>query len=427
MSRAPSPLPVPAARLLAAGVLLCASLLPASSVLAEEAAGTLTAEEVIARHVEARGGRAAWDAVKALELQGEYTAFSREHPFTARWADGGLYRFETTIQSYPAAWGVDADGPWWHRPMYDLQWARRPADRDGLYIALEGLLEPPLFQVGDGGAKAELLGPGEVDGIDTVGLKVTFPSGLEETWHLDAETFLEVAVDSTVFDYTQAYESMDQRAYYSDFREVEGLRIPFLVEKEYKSRNTALVVSRAVVNPELGEDAFRMPLSPPMEALRLLEGRWSVTVEHRQGPDQPWQRQEGLRAEFLPMVSGLAMVERLAGRGLGGEPMKVMRTYSFDRWGEVYRLSQVDDASGQMRVFQGAPTGDERIVVSNVDTGTRAKAGADRELTERWTFHGLSPEGGLTGERGESFRVEWELSVDGGESWFVAGKFEYRR
>ena len=57
--------------------LLCLAVQPASAAHHEA-----TAEEVIAKHIEAKGGRDAWNAIDSLKLTGEFTSFSKISPFT---------------------------------------------------------------------------------------------------------------------------------------------------------------------------------------------------------------------------------------------------------------------------------------------------------------------------------------------------------
>ena len=45
-----------------------------------------------------------------------------------------------------------------------------------------------------------LLGPVDLEGQPTVNLALTLAGGAKETWYLDAQTFLEVAIDSEVID-----------------------------------------------------------------------------------------------------------------------------------------------------------------------------------------------------------------------------------
>ena len=42
--------------------------------------GAASLDEVIAKHIDARGGRANWEKIVTLRFSGDYTAFSRVEP-----------------------------------------------------------------------------------------------------------------------------------------------------------------------------------------------------------------------------------------------------------------------------------------------------------------------------------------------------------
>ena len=109
------------------------------------------------------------------------------------------------------------------------------------------------------GSGVESLGSGEVDGVATLDLKLTFPDDSTETWHLDAESFLEVAIDSQIVDHTQAGEPMSQRAFFDDFREVESLTLPHQVELEFGARLESMTIARIDVDPVLDDASFSPP------------------------------------------------------------------------------------------------------------------------------------------------------------------------
>ena len=54
---------------------------------------------------------------------------------------------------------------------------------------------------------------------------------------------------------------MRRRTFFDDFREVEGLVLPFQVDHEFGARLEAMTVERVRVNPELDDAEFAGP--PP--------------------------------------------------------------------------------------------------------------------------------------------------------------------
>ncbi|HEV2845080.1 MAG TPA: PQQ-binding-like beta-propeller repeat protein, partial [Thermoanaerobaculia bacterium] len=222
---------------------------------------TLTLEELVVRYDAARGGRERWRALRSIEMEGTFTSFSEEAPFTLRRKRPNLYRFDSRMIQKETIVAQDAQGPWWLYPLYGIE---SPAKIDQppviVMTARDAEIEPALFGYQEKGHKAVLAGRGDVNGQETLRLELTRSNGWVETWHLDSRTYLEVAVDSKVFDFSQLPQEMQERAYFSDFRTVGGLVIPHRIEKEYGARQTVTKVEKVRVNPEVEDGAFAMPV-----------------------------------------------------------------------------------------------------------------------------------------------------------------------
>lgn len=229
----------------------------AASVAKTEA---VSVDEIVAKYVAARGGAERWRAVQSMDLAGTYTSFSEDHPFTLRRKRPGRYRFETNTMRSPVTVAHNGITAWWIFPPYGIGEATKVEDPDALLIAREAEIEPVLLDFQAKGHKVELAGKGDVNGQETVALKVTLANGWEETWHLDPKTWLEVAVDSKITDYTQSREVIRQRAYFSDFRTVNGLVIPHRIEKEYGARATLMVIEKVGIDAPLKDAVFALPV-----------------------------------------------------------------------------------------------------------------------------------------------------------------------
>ncbi len=384
-----------------------------------------TIEQATARYATARGGLARWDEVRSLAFAGTYTSFSVDAPFTLERLRPDRYRFDSTTLRQPFTHGHDAGGAWWVFPPYGAEWAQRTPPPDAGVIAREAELEPPLLRWQEKGHRAEVVGRGEIDGQATLDLRLTRQDGAVETWHLDPATFLEVAVDSTVWDFTQRTDSMAQRAFFSDFRPVDGLVLPFRIEKEYGARHTVLAVDKATVgkagsaapaeSAEPAEARFRLPLPAGMETLRPLAGSWDLTFETPTGgPDAPWQAIQTV-ATLTPLFEGALLEERftLEQEGVRSE---VLRTRSWDRFAERYRCTDFDAATGHLNVFEGT-LAEGRITADNLATNTARKEGG-ATVHERQVVSAIASDG---------FRVDWERSADAGKTWQPVARSTYKR
>lgn len=224
------------------------------------ATSTLTLGEIVARYEAARGSRERWRALRSIEMEGTFTSFSEEAPFTLRRKRPNLYRFDSRMIQKEMTLAQDAQGPWWLYPLYGIDSPAKTEEPPVVVMtARDAEIEPALFGYQEKGHKVVLAGRGEVSGQETLRLELTRSNGWVETWHLDPRTYLEVAVDAKVFDYSQLPQEMQERAYFSDFRTVEGLVIPHRIEKEYGARHTVTKVEKIRVNPEVEDGVFAMP------------------------------------------------------------------------------------------------------------------------------------------------------------------------
>ncbi|MFP5284314.1 MAG: PQQ-binding-like beta-propeller repeat protein [Thermoanaerobaculia bacterium] len=224
---------------------------------------TLALDEIVARYEAARGGRERWRALRSIEMEGTFTSFSEEAAFTLRRKRPNLYRFDSRMIQKEMILAQDAQGPWWLYPLYGIDSPAKMEEPPVVVMtARDAEIEPALLGYREKGHKVVLAGRGEVNGQETLRLELTRSNGWVETWHLDPRTYLEVAVDSKVFDYSQLPQEMQERAYLSDFRTVDGLVIPYRIEKEYGARHTVTRVEKVRVNPEVEDRVFAMPVPP---------------------------------------------------------------------------------------------------------------------------------------------------------------------
>lgn len=88
----------------------------------------------------------------------------------------------------------------------------------------------------------------------------------------------------------------------------------------------------------------------------------------------------------------------------GGDPRK-------------YRVTEISEVSTFLDVQEGELDGRNRLVVSNVPTGTTLPAAGH-------TVHGRTTISDITAD---SFIIEKEISTDGGREWSLAAKAVYTR
>jgi hypothetical protein len=384
-------------------VLAALVVLAVAAAVAPVPAAT-SVDDVVAKHIEARGGDR-WSDIDTLEITGSYTAFSITEPFTLLRKRDAKFHLDAYFVSSrrviafdgETAWNSSEDGP---EAIDGLDRAVLVRDTD---------FPTPFFGYKENDYEVKLLGEVELDGMDAIGLELTRPDGHSETWYLDPETFLEMARVSPGNDWLGPVE---KRTFYDDFREVDGVMVPFRTESEWYTRSRIMEVDEVVTNVEIDDAIFRMPAPLGMEPLQSLAGTWDVSISQRQSPEGAWQDSERQATIDALMRGGLLEESFTTDSGI-----EVVRTISYDRFNEAYRVTQIDNRRNQLNIQEGQFGDDGKLIVSNVETGTSFTS-QGRTIHGRVSFFEITDDG---------FLVEYERSVDGGESWFVNAKATYMR
>lgn len=385
--------------------ILCASL----ALFVADTATATTAEDVVARHIEARGGRQAWDQVESIRLSGEFTGFSKINPFVLVRKRDRLYHLDHTLGDKHVTVGYDGETRWW-----DNHWFQQGAQKitEGADLAvLERDLDfvTPLFEIEERGYELSLLDQDDLDGEPVIALELKRPDDSTETWYLDPETYLEHARESPASDFGRP---MTQRTYFDDFRQVGDVTLPHYVETQWYTRHRVMEVADVELNVEIDDELFSMPAPPGMKDLLAITGDWTVKVESRQSPQAPWS--ESSRESTIVAAMGGSLVRETFETADGNA---VERTLSFDRHRKHWVLAGIDARSGLLDIQTGIANDDGSVTLSNVETGTTTE-------TFGFVIHSRTTLFPLVDG---TFRIEGESSIDGGENWFVSNKVHYER
>ena len=234
--------------------------LAALSVLAASSAAAQTVDEIVARHIEARGG---YDRLKAIETikitRTVATPFSdikvvvyKKRPH--------LLRFEQTPPGQPMIpRGVSATGAW--DTLQGKIVARPPqgfAEARDLDADFEGL----LVNWKEKGHTVELVGKESMPGGEVYKLKVTTKSGASGDLYLDAKTYLDRRHVNLTGN-RQAQVVVD----FGGWREVNGVKFPFDIAEERTGKgpvqSLVTYTEKIEVNVPIDDAMFAAPQAKP--------------------------------------------------------------------------------------------------------------------------------------------------------------------
>lgn len=401
-------------------VLTLSVLLLGPAATAQDAQETPSLDAVLQRHAEALGGPERLAQVESLRMTGSWVAFSEEGAFTLTRMRPDLYRLDYRMLGEGLVDAFDGDDAWTIHPLMGIPQAVTMSDPERTAVLAQADFFGPLIRPEEKGHEVTLVGRSDFEGTDAWELQVTRADGTEETWFLDAESYLPVGRTTVTTDWGRPHPL---KVFYDDWREVDGVRLPFYWENEFFIRHQIVEVDGAEVNPPVEAAHFARPAPEPRTRLAGLEGTWGVALESRPFPQAPFSEGSGT-AEIESRLGGALLVERLHYKDQG-RPIEALRTWSWDRDDEVYRVTHTDDFTGATEVLEGVWNDEEGTLVLTPppETPGEADAGEDGEEAPpappspgpRWTLSGIT---------GDGFLIERAVSADGA-TWTVTHRFRY--
>ena len=279
-------------------MLLAVSLAGAQDTKA--ARTNLTAAEVVSKNIAARGGLEAWRAVKTMSMEGKMGAGGNQRgpaqaapppgkkqaviptdprpkdevllPFTMELQRPRKQRLEILFNGKKALQVYDGSNGWKLRP-YLNRMEVEPFTQEELKVASTQVeLDGYLIDYSAKGETVELDGTEKIDGRENYKLKVTLKDGHSIHVWADAQTFLETKIEGQ----PRRLDGVEHpvEIYYSDYRTVNGLRIPFALEtrvlplaKVTKGPAAAtssvppekIIIDKVEVNPKFDASLFTKP------------------------------------------------------------------------------------------------------------------------------------------------------------------------
>lgn len=231
--------------------------------LVAAAAGAQTVDELIARNLEARGGKDKVKAVKSLRMTGRMAAGEgREARFITELVRPNKMRTETTFQGETriqvfngkSGWVVMGGDEPEAIPGEAAESMGAQADFDGV------LVDAP-----EKGNRVELAGKEDVAGTPAYKLKVTKKSGDVEVHYLDAARYLEIKIEGRN---KVGGREVEGESTLGDYRAVNGVVYPFSIRSKQKGAPGGMTVTidKIEVNPDLPASRFEKPA--PVSSLK---------------------------------------------------------------------------------------------------------------------------------------------------------------
>jgi hypothetical protein len=227
--------------------------------LAPVVASAQTVDEIVAKHLEARGGASRIAAIESLRMTAKARAQGgREAVVVREVKRPDRFRLEFTSQGVTGVYAYDGERSWCVSP-FDGDLEPEPMPTESARSAIEGdEIGGPLADWKAKGHLVELVGRESLEGREAWKLKVTLSDSDARYLYLDARSFLQLRTEATR---TVAGRPIEVEATYGDYQETAGVLFPREIAIGVKGRPPRLriMVQSVEVNPVLDDARFRMP------------------------------------------------------------------------------------------------------------------------------------------------------------------------
>ncbi len=367
-----------------------------------------TVEDIIAKHIKAHGGEKNWEAIESMNIKGKFTAFSIEKDFFSIKTQNGSYYSERHLGKHYVKEAFNGKTGWTIDPWQEILFPRDLNKTEINVFCQKAEFFTPFYKYKEKGHKVELLGEQKEEGVDVYLIKLTRANGNIEKWFLNSKTYLEFKYESLWVDF--AFPSPGQ-SFFDDFRTINGVVIPFYVERTFSQRSRIKQIESIEFNTQIDESLFEIAKSKEIKKLAFLYGNWDVKVEVWTG-----------RGGWYPLGSTVSNIKFEATNMLQEKinydrimPQAKIINYSYNSSTKKYRLAVFNNFSSTIEVFEGNFDGND-FFADNVSISYG-------EAESKTVFSQIS----ISEIESNSFIMEIKQSKDGGKTWNASDKFSYKK
>lgn len=224
-------------------------------------AHAITADELIAKNLEARGGIDKIKAIKSVRFEGkmDFGGGNFVLAMIAVQKRPSFLRTEASLQGLTAIQAYDGTDAWQIQPFGGRKDPERLSADDAKDLIEEADLDGPLVDYKAKGNTVEYLGTEDVDGTEAHKLKLTRANKTVQYIYFDPDYFLQIRV---VTQRMVRGAQVESESDLGNYEQVAGVWMPFAIDSGSvgsTEKGQKLTFTKAEANVELDDAQFHFP------------------------------------------------------------------------------------------------------------------------------------------------------------------------
>lgn len=224
---------------------------------APAAAATPTVDEIIAKNTQAKGGADKLKGMQTMQMSGKATVQGMEVSMMVYSKRPNMTRQEVKIQDKTIVSAFDGTTAWAVNPMMGMDTPQELSGPQAESLKDQADFDGVLTDYKAKGHTVELVGTETIDGKKTYHLKVTKKSGQVQHYYLDADSGIDLRVQTTM---EQGGQQMTIASDLSNYQPVNGIMVPFSLKQSVNGQPLMnMTIDKVQFNVPMEDSLFKMP------------------------------------------------------------------------------------------------------------------------------------------------------------------------
>ncbi|QEC66873.1 outer membrane lipoprotein-sorting protein [Panacibacter ginsenosidivorans] len=216
-----------------------------------------TADEIIAKHIDAVGGKDLIAKITSLYVESSTAVMGNDAPTKTTVIAGKGYKNETDFNGQNIVQAVTDKSGWMINPFAGASDATAMSDDDFKIASDDIYLPDPLINYAANGAKVELIGQEKIGEINAYKIKYTNKYNAETVFYIDPATYY---VIETVKKGMAMGQEVTVITTLSDYQKTDyGIFMPYAVNIDMGQFTLDITRKKVEINGSVDEKIFDMP------------------------------------------------------------------------------------------------------------------------------------------------------------------------